>query len=90
MYEAISCVNHSSEAKYRGHWLQRPGDIFGRTIRLEPMDPDRHLNELFAMTNGDTYYENRAYDPNEIWAFYPEGPFQNSKEMRKSFVFQKK
>lgn len=90
MYEAISCVNHSSEAKYRGHWLQRPGDIFGRTIRLEPMDPDRHLNELFAMTNGDTYCENRAYDPNEIWAFHPEGPFQNPKEMRKSFVFQRK
>ncbi len=90
MYESISCTNHSTEKKYREHWLERPGDIIGRTVRLEPLDSNRHLEDFFAMTCGDTYKENRVFDPNEIWAFYPEGPFRNPEEMRQSFVFQRK
>jgi RimJ/RimL family protein N-acetyltransferase len=90
LYEAISCVNHATENKYRQHWLERPGDMVGRTIRLEPLEADRHLENLFSMTCGDTYKENRVYDPNEIWAFLPEGPFRNPEEMRRSFVFQRK
>jgi len=42
------------------------------------------------MTCGDAYKEHRAYDPNQIWAFCPEGPFDTPEEMRKSFVFQRK
>jgi RimJ/RimL family protein N-acetyltransferase len=90
LYEAISCTIHATEQKYREHWLERPGDIVGRTVRLEPLDVDRHLEEFYAMTSGDSYGTDRVYDPNEIWAFWPEGPFRDSKEMRQSFVFQRR
>ena len=42
------------------------------------------------MTSGDSYGTDRVYDPNEIWAFWPEGPFRDSNEMRQSFVFQRR
>jgi len=90
IYEAVTCVNHGSEEKYREHWLERPGDIVGRTIRLEPLEPGRHLDKFFAMTCGEVYKENKGFDPNEIWAFHPEGSFNVPAEMRESFVFQRK
>jgi len=90
LYEAVACVNHASEKKYREHWLERPGDIVGRTIRLEPLEPGRHLDDFFAMTCGDAYKENRSFDPNETWAFHPKGPFKIPQEMQKSFLFQRK
>lgn len=90
LYEAVSCANHSSEKKYREHWFERPKDIVGRTIRLEPLEPGRHLQDFFAMTCGDVFKEHKSFDPNEVWAFHPEGPFKSPEEMRKSFVFQRK
>mmetsp|Transcript_13652 Transcript_13652/g.17218 ORF Transcript_13652/g.17218 Transcript_13652/m.17218 type:complete len:492 (-) Transcript_13652:76-1551(-) len=90
MYEAVAAKNHGSEKMYREHWFERPGDIVGRLIRLEPMDVDRHLQPLFDMTCGDVYNENRAFDPQEVWGFLDDGPFRNSEEMRKSFVFQRR
>jgi len=90
MYEAVACSSHSSEEKYRKHWLSRPGDIVGRTVRLEPLEADRHLIDFFSMTSGDVYGENHRYDPLQVWAFCPEGPFNSPEEMRKSFIFQRK
>ena len=90
MYEAVATSNHSCEKKYREHWLERPGDIFGRLVRLEPLEVKRHLEPFHDMTCGDVYKENQCYDPNEVWGFSDEGPFESSDEMRKSFVFQRK
>ncbi len=90
MYEAVAASNHSSEKKYREHWLERPGDIFGRMVRLEPLDVKRHLDSFYDMTCGDVYQENQCYDPNEVWGFAEEGPFKSTEEMRQSFVFQRK
>lgn len=90
MYEAMAASNHSSEKKYREHWLERPGDIFGRLVRLEPLDVHRHLQPLYDMTCGDVYNENQCFDPNEVWGFAEEGPFDSPEEMRKSFVFQRR
>jgi hypothetical protein len=50
----------------------------------------RHLKDLCRVTSGEPALENKAYDPEEIWGFLEEGPFKDEKEMRKSFVFQRK
>lgn len=89
MYEAVACNNHSTEKQYREHWLERPGDIVGRTIRLEPLDTKRHLKDFYAMTCGDIYRANKSYDPLEVWAFYEDGPFDSPEKMKESFVFQR-
>ena len=70
--------------------MERPGDIFGRLVRLEPLEVNRHLQPFYDMTCGDVYKENQCYDPNEVWGFVDEGPFNSSKEMRQSFIFQRK
>lgn len=90
IYESVACYNHKHELKYRTHWLERPQDIVGRTVRLEPLESTRHLRDLFAMTCGMTYKENKAFDPNQVWAFHTEGPFLSAKAMNNSFVFQRK
>jgi RimJ/RimL family protein N-acetyltransferase len=88
MYETMACATHATETKYREHWLERPGDIVGRTVRLEPLDAKRHLNDLFGITNGDASAEKRAYDPNEVWGFCDIGPFSSPQEMGDSSLFQ--
>ena len=90
MYEAVAASSHSTEKKYREHWLERPGDIVGRMVRLEPLNIDRHLEPLFDMTCGQVYKENQAFDPNEVWGFVDDGPFDTPQELRKSFVFQRR
>lgn len=90
MYEAMAASNHSSEKKYREHWLARPGDIVGRLVRLEPLETDRHLQPFFDMTCGDVYKENQTFDSNEVWSFVDGGPFESTKDLRQSSVFQHK
>lgn len=41
------------------------------------------------MTCGDVYKQDKSFDPHEIWAFWPEGPFKSPDDMRKSFVFHR-
>jgi RimJ/RimL family protein N-acetyltransferase len=89
MYEAMSCQTHGTEKKYREHWLARPFDIVGRTVRLEPLDKSRHLEEMFQITNGDAYQENKAYDAKDVWCFRESGPFNSADEMCESFLFQR-
>jgi RimJ/RimL family protein N-acetyltransferase len=42
------------------------------------------------MTSGDVYQQNQAYNPQEVWSFAPDGPFNKPEELRKSFVFQRR
>ncbi len=90
IYESVACIGHGNEAKYRKDWLERPQDIVGRTVRLENMEVNRHMSKFHAMTCGDVYKENKPFDPNEVWAFWPEGPFEHAKDMKSSFLFHRK
>lgn len=88
MYEAICCANHASDDKYTELFRTRPHDIIGKYVRLEALEVDRHLDELFRITSGQPEHD-KSYDPLEIWGFWEEGPFQTKEEMRQSFVFQR-
>ncbi|GKY91302.1 hypothetical protein MPSEU_000102600 [Mayamaea pseudoterrestris] len=88
MYEAICCANHKTDDKYLELWKTRPADIVGRYVRLEALDDSRHLKELYTLTSGEPGLQNKAFDPEEVWSFQPEGPFKSDEEMAKSFVFQ--
>jgi RimJ/RimL family protein N-acetyltransferase len=89
-YESICCATHQSDDTYTELFDQRPTAIIGRFVRLEAMAVDRHLNELFQMTDGSPRVDKKAYDPLEVWGFQPEGPFRTPSDMHKSFVFQRK
>jgi hypothetical protein len=90
LYEAICCGSHAADDKHVDLWKTRPMDIIGRFVRLEPLQVERHLEDLYTVTSGEPALENRAYDPDEIWGFLEDGPFEDAKEMRESFVFQRK
>jgi RimJ/RimL family protein N-acetyltransferase len=90
MYEAICCVNHKQDDKFAQLFKTRPHDVVGKYVRLEALEADRHVNDLFQITCGDTVGDHKAYDPNEVWGFLPDGPFESPTEMRQSFVFQRK
>jgi RimJ/RimL family protein N-acetyltransferase len=90
LYELICCGSHAADDKYIKLWKTRPQDIIGRFVRLEPLEVSRHLKDLWTVTSGEPALENKGYDPEEIWGFLEEGPFENGIDMRKSFVFQRK
>lgn len=46
--------------------------MHGRTVRLEPIDPDRHLQSLFEAASADA----------AIWDYLPHGPFANREDFR--------
>jgi hypothetical protein len=89
MYESICCANHKADDKYLNLWKTRPADIVGRYVQLEALETIRHLSQLFSMTSGEPALQNKAFDPQEIWSFQPEGPFETEQDMHKSFVFQR-
>lgn len=88
MYESICCESHQSDDKHSRLFSRRPQDLVGRHVRLEALEPGRHLQALFHLTGGDPVLECNAYDPQEVWSFQEGGPFANPDEMRRSFVFQ--
>jgi len=90
LYEAICCGSHTADDKYIQLWKDRPSDIIGRYARLEPLEVKRHLQDLYKVTSGAPALENKAYDPDEVWGFLQDGPFDDAQAMRKSFVFQRK
>ncbi len=61
--------------------------MIGKNVRLEPLDANRHLKAMYAVSNGDPIFLKKAYDPQEVWGFQVEGPFRSPDELRKSFVF---
>ena len=89
MYESVACKNHDTEEKYSSLFLSRPADLIGRTVRLEALEADRHLNVMYNITSGEANLEDKSYDPNEIWGFLDFGPFSSPEELRKSPVFQR-
>jgi len=90
MYEAIACLNHATEKKHSELFVNRPKDIYGRTIRLEPLEADRHSQLFFELTNGDPYEENKSYNANKVWGFLDYGPFETKEELIQSPVFSLK
>ena len=89
MYESVACKNHETEEKYSSMFLSRPADLIGRTVRLEALDADRHLDVMYNITSGEANLEDKSYDPNEVWGFLDFGPFPSPEELRKSPVFQR-
>lgn len=90
LYEAVVCANHQTDDKYAALWNERPQDIIGKYVRLEALQVDRHLQDLYVVTSGQPSLGNTSYDPQEIWSFAEQGPFPSPKAMRNSFVFQRK
>jgi RimJ/RimL family protein N-acetyltransferase len=89
-YESICCSSHAADEKHLKLFAERPHDVVGRHVRLEALEPDRHLEALFHLTCGDPVLEYHSYDPQEIWSFCEWGPFSSPREMRESGVFQRK
>ena len=88
LYETVSCESLSTDDKFSTLYKQRPQDIIGKWIRLEPLDGKRHTKAIHAVTNGDPIFLKKAYDPQEVWGFQVKGPFNSEDELHKSFVFQ--
>jgi RimJ/RimL family protein N-acetyltransferase len=80
-------MNLATDDKYVKLFKNRPNDIIGRYIRLEALEVDRHLEGLYNLTSGDAGLENKSFDPEEIWGFLEDGPFEDAKAMRNSFIF---
>ncbi|KAL7463216.1 hypothetical protein ACHAXS_003595 [Conticribra weissflogii] len=87
MYESLAGKSHESDDQYSILFQKRPRDIIGRTVRLEALEGDRHLNNLWQITSGKPYNENKAYNPDEVWGFLDYGPFPDAKSMLESPVF---
>lgn len=82
VYQTVSCKNMATMEFYENLFLERPRDLVGRTVRLEPLQPDRHAKSLYKVTSGEPYdKEEMQYNPNLIWAFLDYGPFQSAQEM---------
>lgn len=90
LYEALACANHAADDKYAALFKTRPHDLTGKYVRLEALQVDRHLADLYHTTSGEPALGNSQYDPEEIWSFQESGPFATEKELRQSFVFQHK
>jgi RimJ/RimL family protein N-acetyltransferase len=90
LYESVSCATLAAEEKFRKLWMERPQDIVGRSVRLEALEVDRHLQAVYDLTSGKVNVDSKSFDPLEIWGFLEAGPFDSAEELRKSFVFQRK
>ena len=55
---------------WRGARPPRREPLDGETVRLEPLDPSRHGDDLFASSQG----------AHETWRYLPYGPFADRKE----------
>lgn len=88
LYESCCCDSISSDDKFSALYKNRPGDIIGKWIRLEPLERSRHLNAVFAITNGEPIFLKKSYDPQEVWGFRVDGPFAGRDKLNNSFVFQ--
>ena len=84
----VCCESLKSDDKFSALYKERPQDIIGKWIRLEPLDANRHSKAVYAVTNGDPIFLKKAYDPAEVWGFQADGPFNNVEGLQKSFLFQ--
>ena len=84
----VSCETLKSDDKFSDLYKERPQDIIGKWIRLEPLEAKRHLKAVHAVTNGNPIFLKKSYPPEEVWGFQAEGPFTTEEELRQSFVFK--
>ena len=89
LYESFSCQTHGTEEKFRNLYTERPDDIVGRLVRLEALEVDRHVEELYSISCGLAYLDCKQFDPKEVWGFLEYGPFQNKEEMAASPIFHR-
>lgn len=78
------------EKKHSELFASRPQDIYGRTVRLEPLEADRHAELFYEITCGDPYEEHKSYNAKKVWGFLDYGPFETKEEMIESPVFNLK
>ena len=57
MYESLAGKSHESDEKFKKIYHDHPHAIIGTTCRLEPLDPSKHLNDLWEITSGNPYNE---------------------------------
>ena len=89
-YEALRCRSHGTDDQFALWARDRPHDLIGQSLRLEALETDRHVVDVFHVTSGRPALENTAYDPHEVWGFWEEGPFASPTELAQSFVFQRR
>ena len=87
LYEATACSSLASDTLYSERFQSHPQDIIGRWVRLQALQLDAHLQDLFEATSGAPTVSTKAFNPQELWAFLPQGPFATSTELAQSFVF---
>jgi hypothetical protein len=88
MYESLAGGSHESDERYSSLHRERPHDVVGRTVRLEPLDADRHSAGLWEATSGRSAGGRRSYDPDEVWGFLDRGPFDSPASLAASGVFR--
>ncbi len=88
MLESLAGKSHESDDRFKLLFSDRPNDIIGRTVRLEPLEEKRHLNAFWEITSGHAYKEHKAYNPDEVWGFLDCGPFEKPQQCLESEVFQ--
>ena len=89
LYEHIACATHGSDDKFRELYEARPQDLIGRLVRLEALEVDRHAGELHDITCGEAYFENKAFDPKEVWGFLNYGPFKKEEDLKECPIFHR-
>ena len=87
-YESLSSKSHECDERYAKLYKERPMDIIGRTVRLEPLDRNRHLKSLWEITSGNAHGEHKSYDPDEVFGFMDIGPFATSEGLGESDIFR--
>jgi RimJ/RimL family protein N-acetyltransferase len=88
LYEALCCKSHQTDDQYTELYDKSPEVIVGSCVRLEALDAPKHLAKLFDATNGEIYYEHKSYEPQEVWGFLEDGPFESAQDLLDSFVFR--
>ncbi|EJK56100.1 hypothetical protein THAOC_24079 [Thalassiosira oceanica] len=88
MYETMAGKSHESDERFKKLFQRSPTAVVGASCRLEPLDSDVHLKELWSITSGDSCNEHKAYNPDEVWGFLNCGPFKQMNDMLESEVFQ--
>jgi RimJ/RimL family protein N-acetyltransferase len=87
--ENWACHSHEANDRHNKLFDERPYDLLGQYVRLEALDVQRHAATLFQVTTGTALAGHKSFDPQEIWAFQPEGPFATIAELEQSFLFHK-
>lgn len=90
LYESFSCQSHGTEEKFRNLYTDRPADLVGRLVRLEALEVDRHVEDLYDGTCGLAHWGSKQFDPKEVWGFLGYGPFKDKEEMAASPIFHRK